>query len=106
MQQYYLDAKDKEEHVARIVTYCARKDVIDEIHDKAHSLMDWYNESGEKIKTTKAMFASSPKNGFRVFVRETGEETDMYMLTVIWREQAYINGRGDSIWHLYGKYKV
>lgn len=105
MQKIFKDRVTGEEKVARMVAYCARKDVLDEILRDAHSPMDVY-VNDKKVKVTKGLYATRSASDFRVYIRETDSEADLGFLTVVWREAAYINGKDDSAWNLYGKYEM
>lgn len=107
MQQLFKDKVTGEEKVARMVAYCARKDVLDEILKDAHSPMEVYvDDKDKKVKVTKGLYATRSVSDFRVYIRETDCEADLGFLTVVWREAAYINGKSDSAWNLYGKYEM
>jgi len=105
MQQLFKDKVTGEEKVARMVGYCARKDVLDGILRDAHSPIEVWKD-GKKVITTKGLYASRSNGTFTVYIRETDSEAELGFLTVVWREAAYINGKDDSAWNLYGKYEM
>ena len=100
-----MDKVTGKEDLARMVGYCARKDVLDEILRDAHSPMEVY-VNGKKVKVSKGLYATRSASSFPVYIHETGAETYLGFLTVVWREAAYINGKDNSAWKLYGKYEM